>query len=62
MAQAAIEEKMAEKKSAPKNEEETEFAGGDYQEESEDDEVEMIQQEADAGDEYDERLRRLLDR
>ena len=62
MAQAAIEEKMAEKKSAPKNEEETEFSGGDYQEESEDDEVEMVQQEADAGDEYDERLRRLLDR
>ena len=60
MAQAAIEEKIAEKKSAPLiKEKEPERIEGP---ESSDDEVEIVQSDAEEGDEYDERLRRLLDR
>ena len=67
LAQAAIDEKMAENKTkvrndiqeAPDKEEEL------LEEDSGDpdiDEVEFVQEEAEDGDEYDKRLRRLLDR
>ena len=61
MAQAAIEEKIANKQSSPlieKNEPE----GVEEPESSDDDEVEVVQDKTEDGDEYDERLRRLLDR
>ena len=61
MAQAAIDEKIAEKQSAPPIEEK-EPEGVEEPESSDDDEVEIIQNETEEGDEYDERLRRLLDR
>jgi hypothetical protein len=61
MAQAAIEEKIAEKQSPPMIEEEDlEMVEG--AEPSDDEDVEIIQSEREEGDEYDERLRRLLDR
>ena len=61
MAQAAIDEKIANKQSSPlieKNEPE----GVEEPESSDDDEVEVVQDKTEDGDEYDERLRRLLDR
>ena len=61
MAQAAIDEKIAEKQSAPQIEED-ESEGVEEPESSEDDEVEIVQNKTEEGDEYDERLRRLLDR
>ncbi len=61
MAQAAIDEKIAEKQSAPPIEEK-EPERVEEPESSDDDEVEIIQNETEEGDEYDERLRRLLDR
>ena len=61
MAQAAIEEKIAEKQSPPLIEEEDlEMVEG--AEPSDDEDVEIIQSEREEGDEYEERLRRLLDR
>ena len=61
MAQAAIDEKIAEKQSAPQIEED-ESEGVEEPESSDDDEVEIVQNKTEEGDEYDERLRRLLDR
>ena len=61
MAQAAIDEKIANKQSSPLIEE-NEPEGVEEPESSDDDEVEVVQHKADDGDEYDERLRRLLDR
>ena len=61
MAQAAIDEKIAEKQSAPLIEE-NEPEGVEEPESSDDDEVEVVQNKTEEGDEYDERLRRLLDR
>ena len=61
MAQAAIDEKIAEKQSAPLIEE-SEPEGVEEPESSDDDEVEVVQNKTEEGDEYDERLRRLLDR
>lgn len=68
LAQAAIDEKMAENKPKVRKEahEEPEETGGSLEEDSEDpdsDEVEFVQKEEGGdGDEYDQRLRRLLDR
>ena len=61
MAQAAIDERIAEKRSAPLIEE-NEPEGVEEPESSDDDEVEVVQSKTEEGDEYDERLRRLLDR
>ena len=61
MAQAAIDERIAEKRSAPLIEE-NEPEGVEEPESSDDDEVEVVQNKTEEGDEYDERLRRLLDR
>ena len=61
MAQAAIAEKIAEKQSASQIEED-ESEGVEEPESSDDDEVEIVQNKTEEGDEYDERLRRLLDR
>ncbi len=68
LAQAAIDEKMA--KNMPKDEEDdsenpegTKQSFEDEAVEQDSDEVEFVQQgEAEDGDEYDQRLRRLLDR
>ena len=68
LAQAAIDEKMAENKPKVREEahEEPEETGESLEEDSEDpdsDEVEFVQKEEGGdGDEYDQRLRRLLDR
>ena len=61
MAQAAIDEKIANKQSSPLIEE-NEPEGVEEPESSDDDEVEVVQDKTEDGDEYDERLRRLLDR
>ena len=61
MAQAAIDEKIAEKQSSPLIEEnDNEIV--EEPESGNDDEVEIVRNNAEEGDEYDERLRRLLDR
>jgi hypothetical protein len=68
LAQAAIDEKMAEREE--ENGQETEKSGSDESEENPEDspedgggdEVEFIQPKSEDGDEYDQRLRRLLDR
>ena len=68
LAQAAIDEKIAEREAESNLEADEEDSDGSEEtsertpEESEEDEVEFIQQEAEGGDEYDQRLRRLLDR
>ena len=68
LAQAAIDEKMAEREE--ESGQETEKSGSDESEENPEDspedggedEVEFIQPKSEDGDEYDQRLRRLLDR
>ena len=67
LAQAAIDEKMAESKTKSRNEiqgvpDEEEGALEEDTDEPDIDEVEFVQEEAEDGDEYDKRLRRLLDR
>jgi hypothetical protein len=61
MAQAAIDEKIAEKEER-REQEEVEGENDEPTDDSEEDEIEFIQSEGENGDEYDERLRRLLDR
>ena len=61
MAQAAIDEKIAEKQSSPLIEE-NDHEIVEEPESGNDDEVEIVRNNAEEGDEYDERLRRLLDR
>jgi hypothetical protein len=61
LAQAAIDEKMAEKEEESGSDE-SEENQEDSSEDGEEDEVEFIQPESEDGDEYDQRLRRLLDR
>jgi len=61
MAQAAIDEKIAEKQSSPLIEENDNEIVEEL-ESGNDDEVEIVRNNVEEGDEYDERLRRLLDR
>ncbi|MGB1461445.1 MAG: CARDB domain-containing protein [Candidatus Thalassarchaeaceae archaeon] len=62
LAQAAIDEKIAERRSTPPVIEENEPERLGEPESDEDEELEIVKQQTEEGDEYDQRLRRLLDR